>query len=195
VTDDDFSPSASPRGSPRLSAPQLGSAHRPAALRSSAHLDASQRILGVDPGAKGALALLVAGMVETVDMPAVEIRGRYRVDAARVASIIRMWRPDHAFVEQVNAWPGQGVASCFSFGKSAGIVLGILAALQIPTSEVAAVTWKKKLGVPADKGAARWRASQLFPTNANDWSRVRDDGRAEAALIASFGQRALNGSS
>jgi hypothetical protein len=31
------------------------------------------------------------------------------------------------------------------------------------------------------------RASQLFPNQADQWKRVKDDGRAEALLIAYYG--------
>jgi hypothetical protein len=34
-------------------------------------------------------------------------------------------------------------------------------------------------------------ASRLFPANAKDFARRKDDGRAEAALLALFGSRAM----
>jgi crossover junction endodeoxyribonuclease RuvC len=38
----------------------------------------------------------------------------------------------------------------------------------------------------ADKGESRRRATQLFPDYADQWTRVKDDGRAEAALLAFY---------
>ncbi|MGE5548417.1 MAG: hypothetical protein ACM33T_16045 [Solirubrobacterales bacterium] len=93
----------------------------------------------------------------------------------------------HAFVEAVGAMPGQGVSSVFAFGKVFGLVLGILAANFIPHTLVPPQRWKRTLGVPADKDGARARASQLLPAHAGLWCRAKDDGRAEAALLAYFG--------
>jgi crossover junction endodeoxyribonuclease RuvC len=148
------------------------------------------KTLGIDPGARGGLALISDGKVVAIaDMPAIEIKGRARVDAARLALLITEWKPDAAVIEAANAMPGQGVVSMFQFGKAAGVALGVLAALQIPTTEVSPVRWKRALSVPAEKGAARARASQLFPAAADWWPLVKHDGRAEAALLGLYGER------
>jgi crossover junction endodeoxyribonuclease RuvC len=148
------------------------------------------RTLGIDPGAAGAVAVVEGGKLVAVhDMPAIEVRGKRRVDGAALAAIVRALAPAAAVVELVGAMPGQGVSSMFAFGKATGIVLGVLAGLGIPVTEVAPVQWKRALRVPADKGGARLRASQLFPTAAAHWQRVKDDGRAEAAMIALYGER------
>jgi crossover junction endodeoxyribonuclease RuvC len=73
------------------------------------------------------------------------------------------------------------------------MIEGVAAGMRIPYSLVIPQTWKKALGVPADKNAARARACQLFPNMASKFARVKDDGRAEAALIALFGYRDLVG--
>lgn len=41
------------------------------------------------------------------------------------------------------------------------------------------------------KDGSRARASELMPRHAGQWVRVKDDGRAEAALIALHGMREL----
>ena len=48
-------------------------------------------------------------------------------------------------------------------------------------------TWKRLFQLGADKRECRVTATRLFPLNVTDFCRVRDDGRAEAALIALFG--------
>jgi crossover junction endodeoxyribonuclease RuvC len=153
-------------------------------------------ILGVDPGLSGALALYdVQGqlLAEVFDMPTVDagVGSKRVVDESTLA-----WRIDacakrikHAFVEKVGAMPGQGVTSMFSFGCSYGIVRGIIAANFIPITLVTPQSWKKALGVPASKDGARARASQLLPAASPNWSRVKDDGRAEASLIALYGAK------
>jgi Holliday junction resolvasome RuvABC endonuclease subunit len=143
------------------------------------------RILGIDPGAHGAVALLVNGRLESVaPMPATPVRNKARVDAAALAELIRRAAPDHAVLEQVASRPQQGVASMFAFGQAYGIVLGVLGAFMVPVTTVTPTEWKTALRVPAAKGEARARASQLLPDGATLWPLAKDDGKAEAAMLA-----------
>jgi len=84
--------------------------------------------------------------------------------------------------------PGQGVRSMFVCGLGMGVWLGILAALALPHTRVRPQVWKKAFSLGKDKEAARLRAMQLFPTAA--LRRKRDHGKAEALLLALYGQRA-----
>lgn len=150
--------------------------------------------LGIDPGLSGAIAFLdlAAGRLEVHDVPTFTLgRGgkmKREVDTVGLARLIDAGGPiSHAYVEQVGAMPGQGVASMFAFGKVFGIILGILAAGFVPLTLVTPQKWKRALGVPAEKDGARARASQLLPAHAALWTRVKDDGRAEAAMIALWG--------
>jgi crossover junction endodeoxyribonuclease RuvC len=150
-------------------------------------------ILGIDPGAAGAIAWLslTGELLAVEDMPAAHVligtKARLRVSAPMLAALIRETMPTAAFVEKVGAMPGQGTASMFSFGFSAGLVDGVLAGLGIPTTYVTPQSWKKAAGLTSDKSAVRLRAAQLWPDMARHFARVKDDGRAEAALIARFG--------
>jgi crossover junction endodeoxyribonuclease RuvC len=153
-------------------------------------------VAGIDPGLSGAVAFLDAAsgaVLDIADMPTLALsrggKSRRELDAHALARLIDERRPDHCFMEQVGAMPGQGVSSVFSFGKSFGVVIGALAALGVPYTLVAPVTWKRALQVPAAKDGARARASQLLPAAAHHWMRVKDDGRAEAALIGHYGLR------
>jgi crossover junction endodeoxyribonuclease RuvC len=50
--------------------------------------------------------------------------------------------------------------------------------------------WKKAYGIPGgreNKDMARQKASMLFPKYAHLWARKKDDGRAEAVLLAHYG--------
>jgi hypothetical protein len=58
----------------------------------------------------------------------------------------------------------------------------------VPTFEVDPSAWKKTMRLSTDKNASRALASQYFPDCADQWARVKDDGRAEAALIALYGK-------
>lgn len=162
----------------------------PAPLSIAAH----RVVLGVDPGLSGAFALYTpaSGDLAVFDMPVFILsrggKAKREGDAVGLARLIDAAGPiAHAYVEAVGAMPGQGVSSVFAFGRVFGLALGILAANFIPHTLIQPQRWKRALGVPADKDGARARASQLLPAHAGLWSRVKDDGRAEAALIAYFG--------
>lgn len=152
-------------------------------------------ILGVDPGLKGGLALFdaVGGKLVVMDMPVVTItkakKTKHEVSAAMLAAALREFAPliDRAFIEKVGAMPGQGVTSMFSFGRSVGTVEGVLAALSIPTYYVTPQTWQAFVRIKG-KEESRGRAAQLFPAFADQFTRAKDDGRADAALIAWFGE-------
>lgn len=161
----------------------------------------SRLILGIDPGLSGALALLDPANfeVETFDMPTLRLarggKGRREIDLSSLARLVddRATSIEHAYIEMAGARPGQGTASMFAFGKGYGIVLGIVSANFIPLTTVAATKWKRRLSVPAAKDGARARAGELLPSAARQWTLVKDNGRAEAALIALYGARDLAG--
>ena len=147
-------------------------------------------VLGIDPGLSGALALLDSEMNSLTiwDMPVVEVvRNRVKkreVNAAGVADIIAGHGIEHCYMERVGAMPGQGVTSVFSFGRSTGILEGVLAAYEIPVTIITPQAWQKAAGVRDGKDASRLRAAQLFPVYSAMFGRKKDDGRADAALIA-----------
>lgn len=157
-------------------------------------------ILGCDVGLSGALAFYdtEAGSIEVHDMPVHNLarngKAKREIDAYGLARLIDGRKGEAitaAYVERVGSMPGQGVSSCFSFGKSAGIIIGVLAANFIPIIEVAPVTWKRGIGLQSGcgKDAARALASRMFPRSSSFFARVKDDGRAESVLIALYGSR------
>ncbi len=152
------------------------------------------RTLGIDVGLNGAIAVVEGDrLIEVHDMPTftMERNGKNKrmVNAAELARLIRQSAPASAYLERLSAMPGQGVTSMFSMGQSLGVVLGILAALDIPTTTIPPRTWQKALDVPQGKDGSRYRAAQLFPAHAAKFARVKDDGRSDAALIAAYGAR------
>lgn len=153
--------------------------------------------LGVDPGLNGAIAIYMPAdrRLRVVDIPThtVKISGkqRKRLDARRLENelkaLVGSSRITLAAVEDVHSMPKQGVASAFSFGFVAGAIQQALTAHDIPITLVEPASWKRFLRVPANKDAARRRASQLLPFGADLWPLAKHDGRAEAALLAHYG--------
>ena len=153
-------------------------------------------IIGIDPGLYGAVAILAEdGAVEALyDTPTLTLRTsrgtRQEYAVPGLVALLEPYRglPCHVLIEEAQPMPGQGVRSMFTCGLGMGVWLGILAALALPHSRVRPQVWKKALGLGKDKEAARLRAQQLFPTA--DLRLKKHHGRAEALLLARYGQRA-----
>ncbi|WP_119154160.1 hypothetical protein [Caldimonas tepidiphila] len=147
--------------------------------------------IGIDPGASGAIVILDAAGVplKWAAMPTRKTGSATRVNAAALAALLRPFANGLAFLEQVGAMPGQGVSSMFSFGHSAGVVSGVLGALEIETTMVTPQAWKRRAGlIGTDKDAARSRAIELWPAWRELDAKGRGQALADAALIARFGE-------
>jgi crossover junction endodeoxyribonuclease RuvC len=147
------------------------------------------RILGIDPGLTGGLALLCGDELTAIPMPVLTFNGKGEIDLARVRAALIAMKPTYAWIEQQQAMPRQGVASSFRTGQNYGDLRGFLVGSQIPFSIVRPAVWKKAMSVPADKAAAIAIATRTFPAFSHLWAMKKDDGVAEAALIAAYGQQ------
>lgn len=144
---------------------------------------------GIDPGLSGAVGLVRAdgSFADVFDMPVLTTTtGRKQVDFAGLAAILREYQPAFVLVERVGSRPGEGAASGFSFGMTYGGILSMLATMALPHDVVQPASWKRRAGIPpgADKQASIQTALRLLPTAAAMLSRKKDDGRAEALLLA-----------
>ena len=142
-------------------------------------------VVGVDCGKTGALAILddAGDLVAVVDMPDATCSAL----GAHVRDILVEYRPTVAWVELTQAFPGQGRTSAHNYGRDAGTILGALGAWDVPVHLVSPAVWKRAAGLGRDKAASRQAATALWPSWSSSFARVRDDGRAEAALIARHG--------
>lgn len=151
-------------------------------------------VLGIDPGLTGAIALydMSSNLVASVaDMPTHNINKKNHIDSVQLAMMVDTYSKQIKFavIEDVSSAPNQGVVSVFTFGKVFGIAMGIVAANYIPMFLVRPAVWKSAMGLTHDKDLSRKKASQLFPREAYRWQRKKDDGRAEALLLAVFGAK------
>lgn len=157
--------------------------------------------IGLDPGLRGAFAVLdsINRHLIVHDIPTTTKKnGRDDVDPYELAALTEKYarRVRYAIVEDVNAMVytnaqgerrGQGAAHSFAFGKAFGVAIGVLGAFYIPIIPVKPAVWKTLMGLSSDKNRSRAKASEMFPLNISDFARKKDDGRAEAALLAHFG--------
>lgn len=139
--------------------------------------------MGIDPGLSGAIAFLNSDgrLISVFDTPIVD----KNINSPELARIISSERPEVAIIESVNAMPGQGVSSMFRFGQSFGTMIGVVSAFNIPLHFTSASRWKKHFRLSADKEEARSLAVSLWPS-CDKFSRKKDHGRAEAALLARY---------
>lgn len=159
-------------------------------------------IIGIDPGLNGALAVASNGRLDAVrDLPTLRDGKRTRLDvrsfATKLCASRTVYGARHVYLEHVGAMPQQGSGSAFNFGRTYGEIRGVLIALGFTLHEVTPQTWKFAFGLRAAPGtdtrtrknASREKAIELFPERAHLFQRVKDDGRAEAALIALYGEQ------
>lgn len=157
------------------------------------------RILGIDPGLSGGWALIdgSARLLDAGNFPTHQTRkngkASTQLDGLALADVLGACRATDAFVEVVSSRPRQ--AGQFQFGINCGLLHGILHAHGIPFELVAPALWKGIFGIKRSedetkaekKTDARLIAASLYPTHAHMFARVKDDGVAEAALIALYG--------
>lgn len=152
-------------------------------------------IIGCDPGLTGALAFYDGRELRLVDMPTrtatVNRKDRRVLNEQGVIGALQTFQimgAEILVIEQVNGMPGQSGPAAFTFGYGVGVVTGVALTIGLKIERVAPASWKSALGLKtADKDSAREKAAETFPASAGLFARKKDDGRAEAALIAWWG--------
>ena len=143
-------------------------------------------LFAIDPGLTGAIAHFRNGeLVRVVDMPVID----GRVDGRQVTDfIIANITGDRTIVvETPSVRPGESATSAFRAGENYGRI--IQAVSYWPLEHMRPQDWSKIVRRPAKlarqerKAWSRRRAIELWPDHAHLFTRVKDDGRAEAALI------------
>lgn len=152
--------------------------------------------VGIDPGVPRAIALLVNGRLEEVaDLPAHVVSSgpmKGRADAAALAARVRDWRArrgvdaELAAIERVGSMPRQGVASTFSLGHTAGVVVVVMLTLRVPIEYAAPEAWKRAMGLSGEKSTSQVVATLMLPKHGGTWSRAEDHNRADALLSGTW---------
>ena len=152
------------------------------------------KIIGIDPGLSGAIAVLENDKVLNIfDMPVMPEgkKNKRQLNSAQLVSLIKAnIKSDEniaVIVEQVNAMPGQGVTSMFNFGQTFGAIKGVCAALELPIFFVRPSKWKKHFElINASKDASRTKVIEMYPTLSSELAKKKDVNKSDAILIARF---------
>tara|TARA_B110000967_G_scaffold18069_1_gene16973 strand:- start:168 stop:659 length:492 start_codon:yes stop_codon:yes gene_type:complete len=152
------------------------------------------RIIGIDPGLSGAIAIIEDNKIkELFDMPVMPDgkKNKRQLNNALLVKLIKdnikNLEDTVMIVEQVNAMPGQGVTSMFNFGQTFGAIKGICAALGLPIFFVRPAKWKKHFElINSSKDASRTKAIEMYPSISEQLSRKKDVNKSDALLIARY---------
>ena len=139
------------------------------------------RIIGIDPGLSGAIAVLEDQKVKCIfDMPVMPEgkKNKRQLNSAQLVNLLKENISTNEetiiVVEQVNAMPGQGVTSMFNFGQTFGAIKGISAALGLPIFFVRPAKWKKHFElINSSKDASRTKAIEMYPSLSGQLSKKK----------------------
>ncbi len=152
------------------------------------------KIIGIDPGLSGAIAILENNKVLNIfDIPVMSEgkKNKRQLNSALLVNLIKeninKEEEVAVIVEQVNAMPGQGVTSMFNFGQTFGALKGICAALELPIFFVRPSKWKKYFElINSSKDASRTKVIEMYPKLSSQLSKKKDVNKSDAILIARF---------
>lgn len=148
-------------------------------------------VIGIDPGATGALAEYdyLAGTLTLTDMPVwfqALKRGktRRRVDAVALYDYFEMRKlcgAELVLVEEVGGRPQQSASSGFAFGYTAGLIYMACVAVKLPIETVPPGVWKKIMRVPGKKSSKGEKAQMAELMGLTE---KKSDKELAAAIIA-----------
>ena len=152
------------------------------------------RIIGIDPGLSGGIAILDdLKIFDMFDMPIMSEgkKNKNQLNSAQLFNIINKHilpnGETFVIVEQVSAMPGQGVTSMFNFGQTFGSIKGICAALGLPIFFVRPAKWKKHFElINSSKDASRTKVIEMYPSISSRLTKKKDVNKADAILIARY---------
>lgn len=152
--------------------------------------------VGIDPGLTGGIAIYYPDNPTGSRVWAMPVKGKF-VDGSEMWDILagifdELSPSTNIAIEHVTSRPRQ--AGVFNFGLNTGIIHGVLGAMGLPFQLVASSKWKPAMGLQrypdedykANKERSRLVALKLFPHLQKELSLKKDDGKAEALLLAVY---------
>jgi hypothetical protein len=121
------------------------------------------KLLGIDPGIHGGLAIVEINdgaapqLIDAIDIPTVGSGAKERVDVLALRAWIQAHRPDRAGIERGQAMPKQGSSSGFKFGRCMWRARGRSRLLRGPPRA------RRTIGVEAGAPSLRRRQGRRAP--------------------------------
>ena len=157
-------------------------------------------IIGIDPGATGGFAVLSSGgtLREVVALPTFGAE----TDTIGLAALLEaVDQPDRLYVGVEEPFANRAASSVSQLNQGIGFgqILGVLGALRIRHERIRPLDWKREMHMPMGKDltakqkkdASRHMAMQMWPAFHETFDLKKNDGLAEAALIAEAARRRL----
>lgn len=154
-------------------------------------------ILGIDPGKKGAFALLSPSR-KVLELKVMPLTIDNEIDLPEMARFMASIcdRVTIAYLEELNVLPKNGAFSSRELGRNLGHCEAMLAAFQIPYKKVSPMAWMKFMHLGADpqlpsKARGRQTVERIFPDVnllATARSKVIHEGLMDALLISEYGR-------
>lgn len=155
--------------------------------------------IGIDPDIRGGIAAVRSddsiALFDMPTMPEYSARGRKArvIDSRELSNLLKALihtakgKVGHINIEWVHATPQMGVVSAFKFGQTSGMIYGAALAIGLPIRRISPQKWKRAFGlIGKPKDASRILAINNYPSLAEDLSRKKDVGKADALWIALF---------
>ena len=145
------------------------------------------KIVGIDPGKKGAISVYLDGSISIYKVPL--LKESEDLDAYKLKDILL--GANRVVIEKVHSMPKQGVRSMFSFGEIFGSIKAVIRTLGIEPTLIIPQQWKKKV-IPntlKDKDAAVNFCKETYK-NVNlkfAKQRVENHNIAEAICLMHYG--------
>lgn len=161
--------------------------------------------VGVDPGIHGAVAFLSTGGggdLQIIDMPLKppgQGTTRREIDPIKLFEtfenfVLLNGSIKLALVETPHSMPNDGHVGAFKFGKTCGLIEGVIAATKTQMIGVVPAVWKVRMGLTNKKEDSLTMAREIFgPFNHRYFERKKDNDRAEAALLAHYAVKTFGG--
>lgn len=158
-------------------------------------------IVGIDPGATGAIVSI--NNSHDLEWYRFKDTDGFSISCILLKEFIENIQRDTniIYLEKVHSMPGEGVTSVFTFGRSVGVIEGMLKQESLKYHNVLPQDWQRELGLVGIAGKNTFKnaaakktfrkkayleyAKKLFPKYANQ---ITID-LADAILIAEFGYR------
>ena len=146
------------------------------------------KVMGVDPGVRGAIVVTRNGKRPRHWKMPMRTKDKHGYDIAHIAEIVRKERPDLLAVEHVTR--PASLVRCMGLLEAIGVTLGIEVVTIRPQ------VWKRHYNLSTNKAESIKLAAKLWPKLGKSMKRKSDDGIAEAALIGEYArivyQRAID---